>query len=76
MEFETIEDLIDGGGNNIDSQELYNFLNQKLKELYEKDKAEPLLDYSEIRYSAMIDLIYEIMPSLRNELNTEKMLTK
>ena len=76
MELETIEDLIDVGGNHISSKELYDFLNQKLKGLYEKDKAEPLYDYSEIRYSAMIDLIYEIMPSLRNELELEKPITK
>ena len=76
MEFETIEELIDAGGKHIDSQELYDFLNQKLKELYEKDKAEPLQDYSEIRYSAMIDFLYELMPSLRNELELENPITK
>ena len=76
MEFETIEELIDDGEKQIDSQELYDFLNQKLKELYEKDKAEPLQDYSEIRYSAMIDFLYELMPSLRNELELEKPITK
>ncbi len=76
MEFETIEELIDVGDNHINSKELYDFLNQKLKGLYEKDKAEPLYDYSEIRYSAMIDLIYELMPSLRNELELEKPITK
>lgn len=76
MELETIEDLINVGGNHISSKELYDFLNQKLKELYGKDKAEPLYDYSEIRYSAMIDLIYELMPSLRNELELEKPITK
>jgi len=76
MEFETIEDLIDVGGKHIDSQELHDLLNHKLKELYEKDRQENLFDYSEIRYSAMIDLIYEIMPSLRNELELEKPITK
>ena len=76
MDLETIEDLINVGDNHISSKELYDFLNQKLKGLYEKDKAEPLYDYSEIRYSAMIDLIYEIMPSLRNELELEKPITK
>ena len=76
MELETIEELIDVGGNHINSKELYDFLNQKLKDLYEKDEAEPLQDYSEIRYAAMIDLIYELMPSLRNELEFEKPITK
>ena len=76
MEFETIEELINAGCNQIDSQELYDFLNHKLKELYEKDKAEPLQDYSEIRYSAMIDFLYELMPSLRNKLELENPITK
>ena len=76
MEFKTIEDLIEVGGNNINSQELYHFLNNKLKVLYQKDKAEPLFDYSEIRYSAMIDLIYELMPSLRDEIELEKPIIK
>ena len=76
MEFETIEELIDVGGKKIDSQELHDFLNHKLKELYEKDRQENLFDYSEIRYSAMIDLLYELMPSLRNELELEKPITK
>ena len=58
------------------TSDIHDFLNQKLKGLYEKDKAEPLQDYSEIRYSAMIDLIYELMPSLRNELELEKPITK
>ena len=76
MEFKTIEDLIDVGGKNIDSKELYEFLNNKLQDLYQKDKVEPLFDYSEIRYSAMIDLIYELMPSLRNEIEFEKPIIK
>jgi len=76
MEFETIDDLISVGGKNIDSDELYNFLNTKLNELYQKDKKEPLYDYSEIRYSAMIDLIYELMPSLRKEIELEKPIIK
>ena len=68
MELETIEDLIDEKNKNIDYQELYFFFNQKLKELYEKEKVTPLFDYADIRYTAMIDLIYEIMPSLKEEI--------
>ena len=68
MELETIENLDDVKSKNIDHQKLYFFFNQKLKELYEKEKATPLFDYADIRYTAMIDLIYEIMPSLKDEI--------
>lgn len=68
MEVNTIEKLIDSNQKSIDYQELYSFFNQKLNELYQKDKVEPLFDYQEIRYSAMIDLIYEIMPSLKKDI--------
>ena len=51
-------------------------LKQKLDELYKKDRDTPLFDYDQIRYSAMIDLIYEIMPSLRQELATKDILAR
>lgn len=65
MKSETIENLDDVKSGNVDHHELYFFFNQKLKELYEKEKVTPLFDYADIRYTAMIDLIYEIMPSLK-----------
>jgi hypothetical protein len=68
MKTKTIENLITKGENNIDYQKLYLFMNHKLDDLYKKEKITPLFDYQEIQYSAMIDLIYEIMPSLKNEL--------
>jgi len=64
----TIENLTDGDKKNIDYEKLYSLMNKKLKDLYQKEKITPLFDYQEIRYSAMIDFIYEIMPSLKNEL--------
>ena len=64
----TIENLKDIDNNNIDYEKLYSFMNQKLTELYKKEKTVPILDYQDIRYSAMIDFIYEIMPSLKKEL--------
>ena len=72
MESKTIEDLINSKGQNIDYRDLHSFLNQKLKELYDKEKSTPLLDYSDIRNSAMIDLIYEIMPSLKDEIDLKE----
>jgi len=68
MKSETIENLDDVKSMNIDHRELYFFFNQKLKELYKKEKATPLFDYADIRYTAMIDLIYEIMPLLKEEI--------
>lgn len=68
MEMKTIESLVDAEDKSIDCKELYTFLNQRLKELYEKERVTPLFDYADIRYSAMIDLLYEIMPSLKEEL--------
>lgn len=64
----TIENLTDGDKKNIDYAKLYSFMNKKLKDLYQREKIIPLFDYQDIRYSAMIDFIYEIMPSLKNEL--------
>jgi len=72
MACKTIEELVNSRNQTIDSEELYHFLHQKLDELYKKDQAEPLLDYAEIRYAAMIDVIYELMPSLRNDLTPEQ----
>ena len=69
MEIETIEELFNSKNNNVDYEELHAFFNKKLKELYEQDKSTPLMDYDDIRYSSQIDLIYELMPSLRNEIN-------
>ena len=68
MRSETIDDLIDEKNKNIDYQKLYFFFNRKLKEIYKKEKVTPLFDYADIRYTAMIDLIYEIMPSLKKEI--------
>jgi len=68
MESITIDKLVDGKKDSIDSDELRIFLNQKLEELYKKEKGTNLLDYDDIRYSAMIDLIYDIMPSLKDEI--------
>ena len=72
MEYRTIEELIDVDKQTIDSKELYDFFTQKLDELFKKDKAEPLLDCAEIQYAAMIDFMYELMPTLRHQLETEK----
>jgi Ca2+-binding EF-hand superfamily protein len=72
MKPKTIEDLVDPEDDkSIEYQKLHRFLNQKLTELYEKEKATPLFDYLDIRYTAMIDLIYELMPSLKEELTVE-----
>ena len=68
MKIKTIDNLIEKGENNIDYQKLYLFMNQKLDDIYQKEKIIPLFDYQDIRYSAMIDLIYEIMPSLKKDL--------
>ena len=68
MSCETIEDLID----EKNKKELCFFFNRKLKELYEKKKATPVFDYADIRYTAMIDLIYEIMPSLKVQFNLKR----
>ncbi len=68
MKTNTIENLVGEGENSIDYQKLYLFMNQKLDDLYKKEKVTPLFDYQDIQYSAMIDLIYEIMPSLKNKL--------
>ncbi len=68
MASQSIENLVNRGDNSVSYKELYELLNQKLKELYSEKRAIPLLDYADIRYSAMIDLIYEMMPSLRDEM--------
>lgn len=65
---EIIEDLIHTNDKSINYQDLYSFFDQKLKELYDEEKTIPLLDYSDIRNSAVIDFIYKIMPSLRDEI--------
>ena len=67
MSTKTIEDLVDSN-KMINSDELHYLLSKKLNELYEKDKENPLFDYAEIKYSAMIDLIYELMPTLKDDL--------
>jgi len=68
MKIETIEDLMNSKNENISKKQLYEFFNYKLKELYDKDKSENIFDYDDIRYTAMIELIYELMPSLKNEI--------
>ena len=73
METRTIEDLF-SQNQPIQSQDLRQFLNNKLTELYDREKQEPLFDYAQIRYSAMIDLVYEMMPTLREELDQEQEL--
>ena len=65
----TIEDLANSKDKNIDYEVLQSFFNEKLQEIYEKDKAIPILDYADIRYSAMIDLLYEMMPSLKEDIS-------
>jgi len=69
MEIETIEDLFKSDNNSINKKDLSTFFNKRLQELYIKDKKEPLFDYDEIRYSAIIDFIYEMMPSLKQEID-------
>ena len=71
MEPITIDKLVDKENDSIDSKELHIFLNQKLEELYKKEKATPVFDYEDIRYSAMIDLIYDMMPSLRENIKLD-----
>jgi len=65
---ETIEDLLKVSNKSIHYEDLHMFFNEKLKELYGMEKTMNLLDHDEIRNSAMIDFIYEIMPSLREEI--------
>ena len=69
MESKTIEELFQSNNKSIDFDGLSSFFNDKLNDLYMKEKGTNLLDFDEIRYSAMIDLIYEIMPSLRDEIS-------
>lgn len=69
MERATIEEIVKDKNDSISFEELYKFFNEKLVDLYKKDKAIPVFDYDDIRYSAMIDFIYNIMPSLRDEIN-------
>ena len=47
MESITIDKLVDEKDDSIDSKELRFFLNQKLNELYEKDKTTPIFDYKD-----------------------------
>jgi hypothetical protein len=68
MKVKTIEEFSDQNQRNIDYEKLEFFMREKLNELYQKEKTLPLFDYQEIRNSAMIDLIYEIMPSLKEEI--------
>lgn len=68
MDSISIDKLVDEKKDSIDSEKLRMFLRQKLQELYKKEKDTNLFDYDDIRYSAMIDLIYEIIPSLRAEI--------
>ena len=63
---ETIEDLVDS--ESISYQDLQLLFREKLNELYEKDQTIPLFDYLDIRYSAMIDLLCELMPSIKQNL--------
>ncbi len=63
MELKTIEDI--ANNSELDITQLHYLLSEKLEELYEKEKDTNLFDYDQIRYSAMIDLIYDIMPSLK-----------
>ncbi len=72
MENKTIDELFGTNNQKVDYEELHAFFNKKLNELYEKDKTTPLLDYDDIRYSSMIDFIYDIMPSLKDEIDLEK----
>ena len=72
MEIRTIEELLDSKNQKVDYKELHTFFNQKLKELYKEDQQTPLLDYDDIRYSSKIDLIYDLMPSLRDEIKLKK----
>ena len=71
MESITIDKLVGKNNDSVDLKELRFFLNQKLDELYKKDKGTPLFDYEDIRYSAMIDLIYDLMPSLREDIKLD-----
>ena len=68
MEIDSIEELFNSKNNNVDLEELHSFFNKKLKELYNQDSQTPLLDYDDIRFSSQIDLIHELMPSLRSEI--------
>ena len=72
MKMENIDDLVDSKSMNISYQELKSLLNNKLDELYKKEKVTPLLDYEDIQHSAKIDLILEIMPSLRDEIKIDE----
>lgn len=71
MRFKSIDDIVNDKNNNIDYETLRDLLNQRLKELYDEEKKTPLLDYADIQNSAKIDLIYDIMPSLKDEINLE-----
>ena len=72
MENKTIDELFGTNSQEVDYEKLHAFFNKKLNELYEKDKATPLLDYDDIRYSSMIEFIYDIMPSLKDEIDLKK----
>ena len=71
MESITIDKLVDKESGIIDQKDLRIFLNQKLDELYNNEKETNMFDFEDIRYSAMIDLIYEMMPSLRENIKLD-----
>ena len=72
MTIKNIDKLVNKNSMSIDYDDLQSFLNEKLNEIYAKEKITPLFDYADIRYSAMIDLLYEIMPSLKDKRITDK----
>ena len=72
MKHNNIEELVDKNSNSISYGELQDLLDTKLEELYKKGKITNLLDYDDIRNSAMIGLIYELMPSLKDKIDLEE----
>ena len=71
-EISNIDNLVQGVNNNINYDELIAFFDKKIKELYEKERMTNLFDQDNIRYSAMIDVLYEMMPSLKDELKLKE----
>ena len=67
MESEDIEGLF-LSNEKVSREELSIYFNKKLEELFEKEKGSNLMDFDEIQYSAKIDLIYELMPSLKDKI--------
>ncbi len=68
MKIETIDEMVSSQSKTVDFEELQSLFQQKLDLLCEQDGSVALLDYENIRHSAQIELLCELMPSLRKTI--------